>query len=147
MKEIPCPKDRLVVCGDFGGFPPEDLFRFWTDPELVVRWWPKVATIDPRVGGSYQFSWKETTLYGEYTAFEPGQHLGFTWCWSNLPTDQEEPHQVDLYFMPLDDGTRLSIFQGPFGDTPEDQEARQGVLEGWIHFGMLLAGQRDGRTV
>jgi len=144
MREIPCPKDRAIVSGDFGGFTPEELFDYWTKPELIVQWWPKVAAVDPRVGGEYRFSWKETALYGTYTAFEPGVHLGFTWAWTHHPVEAGKPLQVDLYFMPVDNGIRLAVHHGPFELSQADQEARQGIIEGWIHFGMLLAGLKDG---
>lgn len=144
MKEIPSPSDRAIVCGDFTAFSPEELFDYWTVPELVVTWWPKVAAVDPQVGGEYRFSWKDYYLFGKYTAFDRGRHLGFTWAWSHQPTDLGDPLQVDLYFMPLEEGTRLAIYHGPFTSGEADLAARQGIVEGWIHFGMLLAGIKEG---
>ena len=148
MKEIPSSPDILVTYGDFLGFSPEELFDYWVTPELITSWWPKVALIDPKVGGAYRFSWPEsgTYLQGTYGAFDRGKHLKFSWTWNHEP-GVYEPLWVDLYFMPIDGGTRLSIFHGPYTDSEGDQIARQGNLEGWIHFGMLLAGQRIGDDV
>jgi uncharacterized protein YndB with AHSA1/START domain len=140
MIEIPSPKDRLIVCGDFEAYTPEELFDHWVIPQLVVRWWPQEARIEPRLGGRYDFVWPDMgwLLAGEYTAFERGVHLGFTWSWNHEPPE-DQPLQVDLYFQALVEGaTRLAIYQGPYGDSEKEREARQGNLEGWIHFGRRL---------
>ncbi len=148
MKEIPSSPDILVVYGDFINFTPEDLFDYWVKPELVTLWWPKVAEIDPRVGGIYRFSWPEQdwNLFGTFGSFEFGKHLQFTWTWTHSAVT-DLPLTVDLYFMPIENGTRLSIFQGPYTNSSVDQGARQGNIEGWVHFGMRLAGLRPGEDV
>jgi uncharacterized protein YndB with AHSA1/START domain len=142
MIQVPSNSSQVVVLGDFQGFTPDELFNHWVDPVLLVLWWPQVASVDPREGGAYRFEWPERgyDLSGTFTSFEPARHLGMTWSWSHEPAGQ--PLQVDVYFEPLQEGTRLGIYHGSFG--PEEAEARQGVAEGWIHFGMLLAGLRTG---
>ncbi len=144
MIQVPCSPSRLIVVGDFEFFTPEDIFDHWVNPELLVMWWPTVARAEPRVGGTYKFSWPDMgwILEGSFTAFERGEHLGFTWCWSHEPTTKQ-PLQVDIYFQPLAEGARMSVLQGSYEDSEEDQQARQANLEGWIHFGMRLAGLRS----
>ena len=148
MKEIPSGTERLVLYGDFFNFTPEELFDYWVVPELLTQWWPKVAEIDPKVGGSYHFSWPEQDwlLRGTFEEFERGKRLRFSWIW-NHPPGQQAPLWVELFFMPIENGTRLSIFHGPYADIESDQGAKQGHLEGWIHFGMRLAGLRPGDDV
>lgn len=134
--------EKIVVEGHLSGFEPAEVFAYWTEPDKLVQWWPQVAVLDPRVGGSYAFSWPEMDwhLRGTYTAFEPPSHLGFTWKWDHdKPTFG--PLHVDLHFDPHPEGgTRMTIEHGPFG--PGDEGERQGITEGWIHFGMRLAGLR-----
>ncbi|HEY0868299.1 MAG TPA: SRPBCC domain-containing protein, partial [Fimbriimonas sp.] len=125
-------------------FDPAELFEHWVDPVLLVQWWPRVASSDRSLGGAYRFEWPQPGhhLYGNYTAYEPGRRLGFTWTWSHEPATVQ-PLQVDVFFEPLlEDGTRIGIYHGTFMENEFD--ARQGVAEGWIHFGMLLAGLRSG---
>jgi hypothetical protein len=43
-----------------------------------------------------------------------------------------------------ENGARMAVHQGPFGEEASEQEDRQGIVEGWIHFGMRLAGLRVG---
>ncbi|CAN5642279.1 hypothetical protein BH11ARM2_BH11ARM2_25430 [soil metagenome] len=139
MREIPSEPDRLIVAGEFPGFSAEELFECWTNPEKLVLWWPQMAQVEPGVGGEYRFSWQDTALYGRYTAFERGRHLGFTWAWTSNPNDCQ-PLQVDVWFRDIDDGARMAVHHGPYCDAEEDHTARAGHLEGWIHFGMRLEG-------
>ncbi len=141
MIEVPSPSDRIVVVGDFKDFTPEELYDHWTRSDLLEYWWPAKAEADPKIGGHYAFSWPDMGWYlqGNYTAAEPGKHLGFTWTWNHEPGTYE-PLQVDLYFAPIEEGTRLAIYHGPF--TAENTGSRQGIIEGWLHFGMRLAGLR-----
>ena len=134
--------EKLVVEGRFSGFTPEELFQYWVQPELITQWWPEEAVIDAREGGSFALSWPDMNwhLRGTYTVFEPGKRLGFTWKW-----DHDKPGwgplQVMLTFAAdAEGGTDMKVEHGPFG--PDDAEERQGILEGWIHFGMHLAGLR-----
>jgi uncharacterized protein YndB with AHSA1/START domain len=135
----------IRVVGDFGNFTPQELFDHWVKPELLVQWWPREATVDPRLGGAYTFSWpeKDWHLRGTYTAFEPAKHLGFTWMWDH-DRGVSEPLQVDLTFEEIPGGTQLRIEHGPWADNEAAQTERLGVIEGWIHFGMRLAGLRKG---
>lgn len=145
MTQIPSAHDLLVVYGDFHGFTPEELFDHWVKPDLITQWWPVEAIIEPREGGAYRLSWPEQdwVLQGNYKAFVCGEHLAFTWNWNHEPA-VIQPLSVDVYFMPIENGTRMSIFHGPYASSEGDQGARQGNLEGWIHFCSRLAGLREG---
>ncbi len=144
MKDVSPGPETIQVEGDFFGFTPQELFDHWVKPELLVEWWPREATVDPHLGGHYTFSWPEQgwELHGTYFDFEPGKALGFTWLW-NFDKDRTEPLRVELRFSPIEGGTHLSVTHGPWGPSPESQTERQGVIEGWIHFGMRLAGLRE----
>ena len=141
MIEVPSDPELLVLVGEFPFYSPEDLFDAFTDPQRVVEWWPKEAIVEPVLGGRFVFRWpdQDWTLKGAYTAFIRGKHLGFTWKWNHGPEDSS-PLQVDVYFAPLEEGARMSIFHGRFVD--RDAPDRDGIREGWIHFGMILAGLR-----
>src|SRR5579862_2000976 len=144
MHQVPSDPSQAVVYGDFDAFTPELLFDHFTQPDLLVKWWPKEAEVDLRVGGKFVLSWpnQDWHMRGEYLAVEPGKHLAFTWAWDH-GLKGYDPLRVDLWFEHIHNvGTRLGIYHGPFGE--EDQEARQGIIEGWIHFCMLLGGLTAG---
>jgi len=148
VKQIPSAPELAVISGDFEQFAPEEIFAYFTDAEKIVQWWPKVAEIDARVGGSYRLSWPDNDwhLRGVFTALEPGRHIGFTWAWDHEPSVTLHK-QVDIWLQPLfESGSRVAVFHGPFTTSEDDQSARQGIVEGWIHFGMNLAGLREGAS-
>jgi uncharacterized protein YndB with AHSA1/START domain len=144
MTEQPSTPDKIIVTGHFSGYTSAELFEYWTKPELVIQWWAQQAEIDPRVGGSYHFTWPQPELdwhlRGVYTRFEPSESLGFTWNWDHEPHTVER--QVLVAFCDTEDGgSDMTVEHWPFG---EDEAAdRQGIVEGWIHFGMRLAGLRE----
>jgi uncharacterized protein YndB with AHSA1/START domain len=143
MREIPSAPSLAVVVGDFAGFEPQTLFNFFTQPELLAEWWPETATLELRVGGEYRFEWPAMgwILTGAYTSIVPGQSLGFTWNWNHEPDKRQR--QVDIFLQFVEAGTRLAIYHGEFGEDELEVADRQGIIEGWIHFGMKLAGLRN----
>jgi uncharacterized protein YndB with AHSA1/START domain len=148
MRQIPSAPEIAIVSGDFEQFNPLELFAYFTEAERLVQWWPKEAEVDSRLGGQFRLSWPENDwhLRGEFTAWEPGVHLGFTWAWDHEPSATIRK-KVDIWFQPLfESGGRLAVHHGPFELSETDQSARQGIVEGWIHFGMVLAGLRDGAS-
>jgi uncharacterized protein YndB with AHSA1/START domain len=133
-REIPSGPDRLVVAADFPELTPEAVFDYWTKPELITRWWPQEAEIEPRVGGRYHLGWPgmKWHLRGVYTAFEPGSRLAFTWNWDHEPDSPER--SVAITLESKGEGTRLTATHGTYANTDSDREVRQSHLEGWTHF-------------
>ena len=134
--QVPSESDWLVMLSEFPTVTPEMLFDYWTQPELLQRWWPQEAEVEPRVDGAYHFSWPRMgwNLRGNYTAFEPGKNLAFTWKWDSEPELAPIRHVIVTFEMLAEGGTRISITHGPYNDFWEDQEERVGHLDGWTHF-------------
>jgi len=70
--------------------PPALVFRAWTNPEMLVRWWgPNDFTIpschmDCRPGGSYRICMRgpdgtDHWAWGDYREVSPPERLVFTW--------------------------------------------------------------------
>jgi uncharacterized protein YndB with AHSA1/START domain len=137
LTQLSTNPEILLIEADFPSMTPDVVFNYWTEPFLLQRWWPQNAELDPRVGGSYHFSWPQMNwhLRGSYTSFEPGRQLGFTWRWDHDVQDARDRH-VEIRFEPLaTGGTRLHLTHGRYLDTPEDQEIRnEHHLTGWQHF-------------
>src|SRR2546427_6808671 len=51
---------------------PALLFDYWTNPDLLKKWWPPAAELQPKVGGTYHFSWPQQDwhLRGKFTMFD-----------------------------------------------------------------------------
>ena len=59
---------------------PETVFSFFTDPDQMVRWKGKAATLDPRPGGIYRVDMNGSDIArGEYVEVEPPSRVVFTW--------------------------------------------------------------------
>ncbi|GCE07059.1 SRPBCC family protein [Dictyobacter aurantiacus] len=136
--QLPSGPEVLLLRTDFPTADPLTVFKYWTEPDLLVDWWPQQAEIEPEVGGAYRLSWPQRGwhLRGRYTIFEPGRKLAFTWQWDHTPASGKKV--VQLRFEPLEitgSGTQLTLSHEPYSDSEEDQKLRiDDHLAGWLHF-------------
>lgn len=135
----------IKLSGEFRGFMPIELFDYWTNPDLLTKWWPPLAEVDGRVGGAYTLSWPDQGwhLRGRYSEFESGRRLAFTWRWDHDP-DYLATTTVTLGFEEIETGTRLTVAHGRWEDDDKAQEERSGVIEGWLYFGGQLEVLKGG---
>lgn len=137
IMQLPSGSNELVIVAEFSKIAPCEVFDYWTKPELLCMWWPQEAEIDARVGGVYHLAWPRMNwhLRGQYTRFEPGKRLAFTWKWDH-DEEGKAVREVTIVLEPLPDrGTKLTLTHGPYTDSMEDQEVRiEHHLAGWQHF-------------
>ena len=141
VRQVPTGPAQGVVTAAFPGVAPADLFACWTTPERLCAWWPAEAAIDARPGGAYHLAWPQMDwhLRGQYTTFEPGARLAFTWAWDHEPATPTRT--VTLHFTPDGaGGTHLTVTHGAYGDSAAEQTDRQGHIDGWLHFLPRLQG-------
>ena len=99
------------------GADPARVFRAFTEPQELTRWFAEDAQIEPRVGGVYRF-WGRHTLgtpahdaaRQTVTQLEPNVRLSFSWPIYDVDTD------VMLTLTPHEKGTRLSLEHRVSGD-------------------------------
>lgn len=115
---------------------PERVFRAWTTPEELVKWWripgaydTTEAEVDLRVGGRYRLAGTSARLgqfevHGEYRAIEPGRRLVYTWS----PDWDEDARGsvVELVFEAREGGTRLSVEHTGFTTAASRDDHRSG---------------------
>ena len=77
--------------------PREKVFRAWTDPEELKKWWgppgygTPSAEVDLRVGGKYRLGMRKLPegpvfyLAGTYREVRPPERLVYTWRWEAEP--------------------------------------------------------------
>ena len=116
---------------------PEKVWRAWTDPQAVKRWWGptpgepvSLAELDVRVGGRFRivFGGPDGKLHecaGTYKEVVPNQKLVFTWCWPN--STPERVSVVTIEFRAAGKGTDL-LFKH---EQLFDEAARDGHKRGW----------------
>ena len=116
---------------------PEKVWRAWTEPEAIKRWWGpgaeqavSAAQLDVHVGGRFRIVFggpqgKEHECAGIYKEVVPHRKLVFTWCWPN--STPERVSLVTILFKPAGGGTDLEFRHEQFFD----EAARDGHQRGW----------------
>ncbi len=113
------------------------VFRAWTDPEELKRWWgpdgyaTPSAEVDLRVGGMYRLGMKKLPdgqifyLTGAYREVRPPERLVYTWRWEAEPELGET--LVTVEFRDLGDATEVVVTHELF----LSEKARQDHRKGW----------------
>ncbi|MBA2395660.1 MAG: SRPBCC domain-containing protein [Ktedonobacteraceae bacterium] len=96
-----------MIVAESARITPDTLFNYWTAPELLQKWWPPEAEIEPHLGGAYHLYWRQMNwhLYGQYTDFVPGATLAFTWQWDHYPVVKNVLVTLESF---NEDGTRMT---------------------------------------
>ena len=127
---------------------PEKVWRAWTDPEAVKKWWgpggPQpvaVAELDVRVGGRFRIVFGgaeggDHEVRGVYREVVPNRKLVFTWTWPNSTPERES--LVTIEFKATGGGTEL-VFRHErlFDETVRDNH-KQGWSESFVKLERFL---------
>ena len=93
---VTLPSDREILITRQFDAPAALIFKAWTTPELVKRWWGfdssewLVCEIDLRVGGSWRYLTREeggfeVGFHGEYRSIEAPQRIVSTEVYEGFP--------------------------------------------------------------
>ena len=118
--------------------PPERVFEYWTEPELVAKWFGPgefdvpSSDLDLRPGGKWRTTIRSPegqlrTVSGVYSAIEPPRRLVFTWAWDDDNGVRGHETQVTVTLEPTPGGTRLRLVQEDF----QNREVRDRHNGGW----------------
>lgn len=135
--------------------PREEVFRAWTEPELVRQWLTPPggrspsAELEVRPGGSYRVAMKlpvGPTFYavGTYLEVEPPERLVFTWHWeprNPLPAAGMADSTVTVVFSDLGEETEVKLTHARLDKRRLRAFHRFGWTHGWDELVQLL-GQR-----
>jgi uncharacterized protein YndB with AHSA1/START domain len=131
--------DQILIRREFDA-PKHLVFKAWTTPELVSRWWPgrrgKMATaeIDLRVGGAWRYVMDaqggfEVAFHGEYREIVPNERLVYTEIYEGAPEAGAVVNVVT--FTEVDGRTLLeSLTQCP------SKEVRDAIIDSGMEGGM-----------
>jgi uncharacterized protein YndB with AHSA1/START domain len=127
---------------------PEKVWRAWTDPEAIKRWWGpggndpvSLAELDVRVGGRFRIIFggpqgADHEVTGVYKEVVPNRKLAFTWTWPR--TTPERVSLVTLHFRPEGGGTELDFLHSQLFDETVRDNHRRGWSESLAKLAQFL---------
>lgn len=121
--------------------PPETVFPYFTDAELMVRWLGTTATLDPVPGGVFAVDVGDSAARGRYVSLDPVRSVVFTWGMPGSDTLPPGGTTVEVTFTPADGGTLVTLLHRGL-----PAEHRRSHEEGWRTFlGNLATAAARGR--
>jgi uncharacterized protein YndB with AHSA1/START domain len=135
--------EQILITREFDA-PKHLVYKAWTTPELVKRWWSAnrgevtVAEIDLRVGGVWRYvmvadGGLEVGFHGEYREIVPNERIVSTEVYEGMPQG-EGPEQGTLNtatFTEADGRTTLTILV----EAPS-KEIRDAIIDSGMEAGM-----------
>jgi uncharacterized protein YndB with AHSA1/START domain len=143
--KVTLPTDEQILITREFDAPKHLVYKAWTAPELVTRWWNakrgEVTTceIDLRVGGAWRSvmvtpDGTEVGFHGEYREIVPNERIVSTEIYEGLPegvSDEEGGTVNTATFTEADGRTTLTILvQAP------SKETRDAIIDSGMEAGM-----------
>jgi uncharacterized protein YndB with AHSA1/START domain len=111
--------EQILITREFNA-PKELVYKAWTTPELVRRWWNAkrgevtVAEIDLRVGGTWRYVMVtdggfEVGFHGEFREIVPNERIVATEVYEGIPDAEEHASLNTVTFTEADGRTTLTI--------------------------------------
>ncbi|HEU4947584.1 MAG TPA: SRPBCC family protein [Kribbella sp.] len=132
--------DQILITRVFNA-PKHRVYRAWTTPELVKRWWSgglgevTVVEIDLRVGGSWQYvmiadGGFEVGFYGEYREIVPNERIVSTEACEGVPGEGDAVLSTTTF---IEAGGRTTVtLQIDAGS----KEVRDSIIESGMEAGL-----------
>ena len=139
---VTLPTDEQILITRKFDAPKHLVYKAWTTPELVRRWWTArrgamtVAEIDLRVGGKWRYVMNtedgmEVGFHGEYREIVPNERIVSTEAYEGIPDADEHAALNTLMFAEEDGRTTLTILV----EHPT-KEGRDAHIESGMEHGM-----------
>jgi len=139
--------------------PREKVFRAWTTPEAVKRWfiepgdgrWTEEPQLDPRPGGRYRFAGesggKPWCVQGTYREVRPPELLVFTWEWDDHPNPGDTGRTlVTVDFVDRHGTTELILTQEGFPHEVSREDHSTGWAGCFDSMERLLSAREGGES-
>jgi uncharacterized protein YndB with AHSA1/START domain len=136
--------DQILITRDFDA-PRQLVYKAWTTPELVKRWWSghrgsvQSAEIDLRVGGRWRYVMIanesfEVAFHGEYREIVPNERIVTTEVYEGAPGGDDDAVVNTITFRESDGRTKLELLtQCP------SKEVRDAIIDSGMEGGMQEA--------
>jgi uncharacterized protein YndB with AHSA1/START domain len=132
--------DQILITREFDA-PKHLVYKAWTTPELVKRWWNAkrgevtIAEIDLRVGGKWRYVMfagdEEVGFHGEYQEIVPNERIVSTEAYEGIPDADANATLNTLTLTEVDGRTTLTVLvQCP------SKETRDAIIDSGMEAGM-----------
>lgn len=118
----------------FIALPPEEVFRYLVDPELMARWIGLSHNLEPQPGGRFRVEVSDGNIAaGNYVEVVPPFRVAFTWGWESQDSDLSVlPPGASLVEVELQAKDRGTLLRLRHSRLPSDLAYRH--RERWSHF-------------
>lgn len=139
--KVTLPTDEQILITREFEAPKHLVYRAWTTPELVRRWWSanrgEVTTceIDLRVGGTWRYAMVtdggvEVAFHGEYREIVPDERIVSTEVFEGIPDAEEHAALNTLTLTEVDGRTRVTILVQHASRADRDAHINSGMEAG-----------------
>lgn len=143
--------DRVLEIRRVLAAPRQLVFKAWTEPDRLVRWWGPhgfsvpACRLDVRVGGSFRIHMRSAEgndhwVEGTYREIVPPERLVSTWTWTDADGNPKHETLLTVTLAEHGDGTLLTLHQAVF----ESVESRDSHRGGWTEALERLAAEVAG---
>ena len=133
--------EQILITREFAA-PKHLVYKAWTTPELVRRWWTArrgemtTCEIDLRVGGMWRYAMVadggfEVAFHGEYREIVPNERLVSTEVYEGIPDAEENAALDTLTLAEVDGRTTLTVLV-----QHRTKEGRDAHIESGMEAGM-----------
>ena len=148
MEQAGVREGPFLVLERFYPVAPEKVWRAWTDPQALKRWFGpggndpvSSVQLDLRAGGRYRIVFggpdgAAHEVQGVYREVVPNRRLVFTWIWPRTTPERES--LVTIEFRAVARGTELVFRHEQFADETVRDNHRQGWSESFAKLERLL---------
>jgi uncharacterized protein YndB with AHSA1/START domain len=130
-------KTRTIRLWAFIHASPTKVFKAVSEPELLSHWLLDRATLSPRKGGRYAFTWEAgPTHTGTVLEFVRGKRI--TLSWRRPGMEDQLVSKLGLSVEPKKGGTVLKLTHSGFPIQKRWVDLFGGAIQGWTYFLMNL---------
>jgi uncharacterized protein YndB with AHSA1/START domain len=148
---VTLPTDHEILITREFDAPKHLVYKAWTTPELVKRWWSgqrgemTLAEIDLRVGGRWRYvmiatGGQEVGFHGEFREIVPNERIVNTEVYEGVPDGDADPALNIVTFSEADGHTTLTLLTQVSSKEIRDLIIDSG-MEGGMQEGMDLLEQ------
>jgi uncharacterized protein YndB with AHSA1/START domain len=121
---------------------PEEVYKYFTRAEAMVRWMGEYALLDARPGGAFTVDIEGTPVRGRYHELDPPKRVVFSWGFAGSEELPPGSSTVEVLLSPEPGGTLVEVVHSGLPPSRAPRHA-----EGWRKYLDRLALAAKGAPV